>query len=276
MNKALHTLLGLICGALCLSCVSCSGCSGDSIAKLVTNIEENGISLGNDGQGVGAGFLEAFSGDSVLSKEFALASSFTHIESNCPSALIVEQGAQNKLRVECLDSSALEQLSAEVRGGTLHINYSGRFVKGSPRLRFVLQSTQPITHIHSERALSLRMHKFAGQQMLSLDLEGASYTELCELDSLRSLDLEGEGASKFLLRGTVDSLRVNMSGAGSLEAKELSGRYAFIKGEGAVSATVGPVAELVYELSGAASLKYSEVSRVTSQKSEGAVSIKTY
>jgi hypothetical protein len=160
---------------------------------------------------------------------------------------IVAQKSQS-LEVEG-DDNLLPLIKTEVNDGVLHIyNEKGFNTKNKLRVRITVQN------------------------MEGINTSGASDINVSGVKT-DDVDIDASGASNIKIAGETKGFRVDMSGAGELDAKELHAQSAVVHISGAAQADVYATEALAAKVSGAGTLNYYGNPKNVEEDSSGAGSI---
>ena len=190
---------------------------------------------------------------------------FTAVELGYPAQVFVTQGSSASVKIEAEDN-LLSGLQTRVRGGTLEIFYR---VDGGKRVN----PTKPVKIILVVKDLKSANISSAGELSLedieadNLDLAvtGAGNLKLNDVVVMRDLSVNLSGAGNVTASGEADHFRLDISGFGSYNGRELHTMTADINLSGAGSATVWVDEELEASISGAGSVSYYGSPNVTKQ-----------
>jgi hypothetical protein len=207
-------------------------------------------------------------------------SGFHRLEISGQATIELVQGAEENVTI---DAPASVRVRTEVEGETLVINveqrrrpfewFSGRRAGRTVHIKVNLRD---LDHIEAAGALALNADKLKSSE-LTLELAGACSLRVGDLQATR-LNLEGSGATKVELGGTVVHQKIDLSGAGSFDAAQLSSDDATVEVSGAGKAVVNARKALSVDISGAGKVEYlgdpqvkqsiSGIGKVTRRKSE--------
>ncbi|MBC7921257.1 MAG: PspC domain-containing protein [Ferruginibacter sp.] len=224
---------------------------------------ENFVDSGFDDQ-------EGRIGEDDFKKEFSVRD-FDKLDMGSAFVITVERGPAFRVTAGG-DRDDVEDLDVRVNGSTLEIGYEDklRFVR---RERVKINITMPVLRdVEFGGASRSFIRGFNGREPLSLDISGASQSEI----SLRasSLEMEVTGASTVNLRGGSERLRANVSGASTLNAFEWTAQAVEVEASGASTARVNAEKSLRANASGASGIRYRGNPASTDNESSGASSVK--
>ena len=173
-----------------------------------------------------------------------------------PAEVTIRQGAAEAVVVET-DDNLQPQLSTRVDGGTLRITNSesawNRRVNPTRPVRITITvkdlhqldlSSAGLVHIEQLKTESLRV-----------SLSGAGQLFVDQLNT-PLLDCNLSGAGNFTASGLAGSLKLNISGVGGFDGKNLTDSSADVQMSGVGSATVHVTEQLTANVSGVGSVNY--------------------
>jgi hypothetical protein len=159
-----------------------------------------------------------------------------------------------------IDAPASTDVHTDVHDGKLDIEVSdrrhgwqwfGRTSGHSPKITINLRQ---LDRLETAGAVSVGADKLHGET-LRFDLAGASSLRIGELQAT-TLKLDGSGATKIEIAGKVTRQDVDLSGAGSYAAAQLSSDDASVEVSGAGKAVVNARNTLAVDISGAGKVEY--------------------
>ena len=179
-----------------------------------TNVDSN-YDFNNDG----AFTSNVIFGSGVVAQENRTVNGFTRVVLAGEGTLHIEQGAVEELMVRAEDNF-LPYIITEVRGGILEIR---------TRSNVDLKPTRPIEYHLTVVSLESIMLSGVGDikvwdlmsPQLALTLSGVGNVEVNNLEA-DELDVALSGVGDFRVSGTVDVQRLNITGLGEYEARDLS------------------------------------------------------
>ncbi|MDX6710164.1 MAG: hypothetical protein QOH96_1180 [Blastocatellia bacterium] len=156
----------------------------------------------------------------------------------------IVSGTKGDIQIES-DDNILPLIKTEVKDGRLVVSSNEKFSTGkSPTVSIVAANIQDVSGT------------------------GASNFEISGIRNA-SLKLTGTGASKFQCAGETNKLTVDVSGAGSVDARELHAKDAIVKTNGASSVTVFATETLDANVNGVGSVDYYGNPKVVNKKVDG-------
>jgi hypothetical protein len=186
------------------------------------------------------------------------ATGFHRIEIAGVAVVTLVQGAAESVSV---DAPASVRVRTDVRDGTLVVDtedrrpswqwFAGRGTRQTPRVTINLRE---LDHVEAAGAVKLVADTLRSPN-LRLDLSGACSLTVHDLQAT-TLRLDGSGATKIDIAGKVTRQDVDLSGAGSYQAGNLTSDEASVGVSGAGKALVNARNSLSVEISGAGKVEY--------------------
>ena len=173
-------------------------------------------------------------------------SNFNTIELDYPAQVTVTQGKSESVKIEAEDN-VLPGLQTRVRGNTLEIFYQISDGK----------------HVNPTKAVKINV---VVKDLKEVNFSSAGELIINGLDT-DHLDISLSGAGSMTASGEADDFRLNISGFGSFNGKDLHTLTAKIDMSGAGSATVWVEDDLNASVSGVGSVNYYGSPKVTKQVS---------
>jgi len=156
----------------------------------------------------------------------------------------IMSGTKGDVQIES-DDNILPLIKTEVKDGRLVVSSNEKFSTGKyPTVSIVATNIQDVSGT------------------------GASNFEISGIRNA-SLKLTGMGASNFQCAGETNKLTVDVSGAGSVDARELHAKDAIVKTNGASSVTVFATETLDANVNGVGSVDYYGNPKVVNKKVDG-------
>ena len=176
-------------------------------------------------------FGEKVVGSGNVDSESRAVSEFEGIKVSGAIKVYYKQSDRTSVKVVA-DDNILPLVRSGVKKNTLYLRTSGR-----------MKLSNPIkVYVESPRLRNLRA-------------SGATYVEASDV-AIESLNIKTSGASKIVLNGSSDSLRVKMSGASRVDSSNLAVKKGSVKSSGASSLKGQFTEVLKVKASGASSVKY--------------------
>jgi len=169
-------------------------------------------------------------------------------------------------------SEDLNDLEANVSGGTLKLNYKGNNWNKNRKTVTVSITMPNLQGVRFSGASTANVAKFSGVKTMDIDVSGASRVTM-EL-SAQKVALDLSGASSLVLTGQCDVLNGEVSGASTFKGRDFPAKEVNIDASGASSAAVAANTTLHAEASGASSIRYSGSVKDIHSSSSGAGSVK--
>lgn len=164
----------------------------------------------------------------------------------------------------------LDELDANVSGGTLKVRYKENWNRNRKRVAFEI--TMPtLRGIDFSGASTSEVRGFKNQGNMNIDVSGAS-TSTIEIDADR-VNVDFSGASTINLIGKANRVEGDISGATTLKAFDLQTKTVRLEVSGASGARVNASERLEIDASGASSVRYRGGASVSSNTS-GASSVR--
>jgi hypothetical protein len=170
-------------------------------------------------------------GSGVEQREEREVAAFTEIEVGGIFEVRVEIGPQTRIEVVG-DDNIVPKVTTDVEGGILRVASEANL---SPKRGILVLIETP--------------------QLDRVDSSGASKIQVEGLKGTR-FQLEGSGTTDVSLTGTVDTLELEISGTGAVDAFGLRARHVDVDSSGAGRADVQATDTLSADISGAASVRY--------------------
>lgn len=181
----------------------------------------------------------------------------------------VRQGSQFSIKATG-QKRDLDELDANVSGGTLKVRYNQNWNRNRKRVTFEI--TMPtLRGIDFSGASTSDVRGFRNQGNMNIDISGAS-TATIELDAAR-INVDFSGASTVSLMGKAERMEGTISGATTLKAFDLATKQARLEVSGASGVRVNVSEKLDIDASGASSVRYRGGASVSSNTS-GASSVR--
>lgn len=171
-------------------------------------------------------------GSGTAAQDTRTVADFTRVEAGGAIHVDVQVGSPQSVRVQA-DDNLLGHVLTEVDGGTLRL--SMRPGSYETKTQILVEVVTP--------------------SLAGLVLDGAAHAAVAGLEG-GTLRLAASGAAEVELRGRVDVLTADLSGAAELAAAELDAARVDIDVEGAGEAEVAARDELSADVSGAGKLRY--------------------
>lgn len=190
---------------------------------------------------------------------------FTSVELDYPAQVFVTQGSSTSVKIEAEDN-LLPGLQTRVRGDTLEIFYrveSGKRVNPTKPVKIMLV-VKDLESVNLSSAGELSLEGIE-TEALDLSVSGAGNLKLNDVVVMNDLSVNLSGAGNVTASGEADHFRLDISGFGNYNGKELHSMTADVNLSGAGSATVWVDDMLDATISGAGSVSYYGSPNVTKQ-----------
>lgn len=194
------------------------------------------------------------SSDVSIAKEIRNVSDFDNIEvSSAFNVIVTDNNFSGKIEVSAPEF-AMEKIVTKVENGTLKIYVNSSINMRNGEKLEISFPHRKLRNIQLSGASKLVANHAIKVEKLAIDLTGASNLDLNIISNV--LMLESSGASKFSVRGNVQTFDADISGASKLEADNLKAAKIKLDASGASKAKVWAVDELLVEASGASNVIY--------------------
>lgn len=171
------------------------------------------VALGAAAAGASWWNRDAIEGSGEMASEERSIGEVTRLRVDCAFDIEIRFGKEPKL-VLTFDDNLLEYITTEVRGKRLTLDCSEELeIDESCRVELVIPK---LTEIEVNGAADIRVHEFAGA----------------------TFEYVLNGAGNLEMDGTVDELEIELSGAGSVDARDLLAKRAEVNLNGAGSVDV--------------------------------------
>lgn len=189
--------------------------------------------------------------NSKIKTESRPVSGFNKLEISGSFIVEITQGKEESLKIEA-NEDLCSQVLTEIKDNTLQISMNGKtWKKGKIKLFLTFKNLDEISSAGSLAMKSIGSLNFT---TLNLDLSGSAEIDLQVQAS--KIKAEMSGSSNTRLSGIVTTMEVEISGAGSLEAPELTSQNFEIEITGSGNANVNVAKELNVEISGSGAVVY--------------------
>lgn len=159
----------------------------------------------------------------------------------------------NTVRVE-LQENLLPYLHVTVSDGRLQVDSDRGFLYDGKTVGRIYVNAPVLEKMYLSGATTLKDSDTISGDSFTLDLSGAAEVKM-DFD-LRELRVVAAGACDLRLSGETDEMDVEISGAGSLDSRDLQAKNAKVEMSGAGSAVISCSDQLDAVISGAGSLEY--------------------
>jgi hypothetical protein len=184
-------------------------------------------------------------------KEKRTLPAFTGISVGGAFEVYLTQGEPQEVIVET-HANFMENVMTQVNGSTLDISSKG--LKNIHELNVYI-TVPEVKSVEASGAAEVKGRSTVRADELDLSASGAS--ELSMEIQVTQLKTNTSGAAEMKLAGTAENHSGDVSGAGSLNARELNTEKSYLTVSGAASAYVHASEEIAGDVSGAGELKYS-------------------
>jgi hypothetical protein len=205
----------------------------------------------------------------LIEKRFETAP-YTEVEIKANIAAVYSKEPSDAVVVEIQENLA-EFLHVEVRENRLVVKADREFITNENEMPVLYISAPELTRVQANGAFDFRGGDTVSGEHFEMDVSGSAEIKL-DLD-VQAFTARLWGGSTARLSGAAEEVRIEISGAGYLDALELDTVRTAIDMQGAGNATVSCSGTLDVSLSGAASLQYRGNPRVTSDV-QGAGSVR--
>ncbi len=189
-------------------------------------------------------------GSGVAKTEKRPAATFTTVEVSSAVQMEITVGPAASLEVTA-DDNLLPHLVTQVTDGVLKVHLDTGV---STQLGVKVKATTPsLQAVHANGASSVQVRDLRGKEF-RLTLNGASSANLAV--TVDALDLKVSGASHCTVSGRAESLSVDCSGAGRVDAVSLSAQKVRAEAGGAATVEVNAAQSLAARASGASTIRY--------------------
>ena len=195
---------------------------------------------------------------------------FTKIDASNTFSVKLTQGKEYKVELSC-NENILEFIEINQSGETINLDIEGfhSFSNISVKVNITVPT---IEKIKASGASKIKMGSFKLDH-LEIDLSGASSLK-GSLNIVNLLEVEASGASTIKLKGKVKNANFDVSGASTINAKNLTiNEQLSIDVSGASSCEITSKGTLEMESSGASSIEYYGNAKVIKSDESGAGSI---
>lgn len=193
---------------------------------------------------------------------------FTAIDASDAVEIDFSAGAVTSVKVEG-PTDFIPQIITEVKNGTLYISVEKEIFNLRESIHVHIQSPE-LNKLHLSGACTFVLNAPLNKPVFDLQLSGASSFKGTLYNT--QTDIEMTGASVAEIGGITNQLKVNLSGASSLDAEKLSAVHADVEASGASNTNVSADSTLKAKASGASSVYYSgKPHKIEKQSSTGAV-----
>lgn len=197
---------------------------------------------------------------------------FDALEMGSAFKIDVKQGSYYSIVAEGQQKD-LDDLEARVSGGELQIRYKSTLKWNNNRKTVNFTITMPtIKGLDFSGASSSKVSGFGNLGDLNISISGASNANI-SFASAGNIKLDVSGATRTYIKGKGKNLKVDLSGASTLDTREMPVETATVDVSGASTAKVNVTEQLDAEASGASSVRYVGNPRVRKDTS-GASSVK--
>jgi putative autotransporter adhesin-like protein len=189
--------------------------------------------------------------------ETRAATGFHRVDISGQATVILTQGTTEGLTV---DAPASIRVRTEVHNETLVVEVEDRRGswwfggRGAAKATRVTINFRNLDRIESAGAVTVLADRLASNE-LYVDLAGACTLKIGELQAT-ALKLDGSGATKIEIAGKVARQAIDLSGAGSYQAGQLTSDEASVDVSGAGKALVNVRNALAVDISGAGKVEY--------------------
>lgn len=193
------------------------------------------------------------SGDGTMKTETRRLPFFTGIDMSGVGKLTVKRGSGHRVEIT-LDANLLPHYVTEVRNGVLHLGFEPGFGVSTITRLEVTVTVAELEGVSLSGASQARIEDgFAGKD-LKLGLSGAG--KLWGEIDYHSLYVRISGAGALELQGAVDRLRIEASGTGLFQGRELEAEEAEVDMSGTGRAVLQVTERLRVRVSGTATIEY--------------------
>jgi len=180
-------------------------------------------------------------------------SGFTTVELSGIGTLIIEQGGKESLEITA-EENILKYLKSDINGRNLRLGVDD-FVSIEPTKEIIYHLTVKKLETIEISGLGNIEIKTLETSGLDFKISGSGNAYIGNLQA-ESLNLQISGLGNIEIGGSVEDQRIELSGAGNYNAKDLKSSKARIEISGTGKATVWVENELDVELSGMGNLQY--------------------
>jgi hypothetical protein len=178
---------------------------------------------------------------------------YTEIEIRADVAVVYSKEPSDAVVVKIQENLA-ELLRVEAQGDLLVVEAERRFLTQENETPVLYISAPELTRLQAAGEFEFRGGDTISGERFALYVEGSAEIDM-DLDvQLLTVDLAGASATR--LSGAAEEARIDVSGAGNLDALELDTVRAAVRMSGAGNASISCSETLDVSLNGAASLKY--------------------
>ncbi len=215
-------------------------------------------------------FLFVFNGFAAETSRTFPVTNFSKLSLGSAFKIDVTQGSQFKVTATG-EAADLDDLEANVSGGTLSVKYNNRHRNNRKGVRIRIEMPS-LAAVDFSGASTASVSGFKNRGEMKIAISGAS-TVTMDFEA-KSVSLDLSGASNLKLNGKADALEGDISGASSLKARDFSAKEVELDASGASSAAIFASASLRGDASGASSIRYAGGARDIRVNTTGASSIK--
>jgi hypothetical protein len=178
---------------------------------------------------------------------------YSEIEIRANIAVVYSKEPSDAVVVKIQENLA-EFLRVEVQENRLVVDAERKFLTGMNEMPVLYVFAPELTWLQAAGGLEFRGEDTLSGERFEMYVEGSAKIDM-DLD-VRQLTVDLAGAFETRLSGVAEEARINVSGAGNLNALELDTVRAAVSVDGAGNASISCSETLDVSLSGAASLEY--------------------
>jgi hypothetical protein len=195
-------------------------------------------------------------GSGTLLSESRPVQGFTAVSIQYPAEVLIQQGNTESVKIEA-ENNLVAQLSTDVEMGTLVIR--NKVTSWQQRVNptktvHITIVVKNLDNIDLPSAGSVQIERLE-TKLLNVRLSGTGDLKIDQL-SAESMDCSLSGVGSVTASGTINDLKLVISGVGSFDGAKLISKNADARVSGAGSATVHPSVKLTAQMSGTGSIKY--------------------
>ncbi len=165
--------------------------------------------------------------------------------------VFLTQGDEESLVIEA-DDNLMQYIESYVSGGTLYLGTKGFGIRSATIRAYI--TMKELREIEASGAVTITGETPFDFSRLTIQVSGAANIDM-EMYG-EKLELNVSGAGKGYLKGEVDRVFIDLSGASKLDAEQLYANTMAIEISGAGSANVNVEEELDASISGAGHVRY--------------------
>lgn len=198
------------------------------------------------------GNIETERGSGNITREERNVSGFDRLVLTGIGDVILEQGDSEALEIEAEDN-LIDDITTEVRDGTLYIGFKRRIVLPTKPVKFYL-TMKDIRSLETKGLGNIRSDGI-NTDRLDIGISGTGNIDIEDLSSDR-MNVTISGAGNLTIVGKVSDVEVNLSGAGNLNGEDLEVQRSEVTITGLGRVTTWVTESLNVRISGAGSVDY--------------------